>query len=288
MAKKKSAKKKVKASKKSAKKSSSKKPAKKKKPVAKAKKALKKKPAKAKKVKAKKVSKPVKKAKLKPVKKAVIVKGKPAAKSNSLLLNKKLTSAFNIPSKPVIKIKNSGPPPVMTPKVSKVPPSPVKRVKKNDGEPVIPKEPLPKVIKTFSSKNEQKDSGKKLPPHPNQFSIEYIMHASAGLLFEFISSPSGLSEWFADDVNIRDGNFTFFWDGSTQVARQIAYKQDKLVRFQWEGKPDYSFFEFRIETDDLTNDTSLIVTDFTDDGDLASARLLWDNQINRLRKAIGS
>jgi uncharacterized protein YndB with AHSA1/START domain len=232
------------------------------------------------------------KAKLKPVKKAAPKKPvphhKPAASKKMLSKPAKKggSSPMHIPSKPVIVLKNQTPPPPLVKPVSKVPVSPMKREKKVNPDPPEEVVPLKKVIKTFSSKNDLKD--KKMPAHPNQYSIEYVLHASASLLFEVISSPSGLSEWFADDVNIRDGNFTFFWDGSTQVAKQIAYKQDKLVRFQWEGKPDYSFFEFRIETDDLTNDTSLIITDFAEDGDKESARLLWDNQINRLRKAIGS
>jgi hypothetical protein len=260
----------------------------------------------AKKARPKKAAKPVKKAIARPKAKASAKSGKPVKKvivkpvvksnlpsSRKVIIQpkglptKKGGSPMHIPAKPVIILKNQPKPlPIVKP-VSKVPVSPMKRDKKAITEPQEPVEPLKKVVKTFSIKNETKDH-KKLPPHPNQYSIEYVLHASATLLFEVISSPSGLSEWFADDVNIRDGNFTFFWDGSTQVAKQIAYKQDKLVRFQWEGKPDYSFFEFRIETDDLTNDTSLIITDFAEDGDKESARLLWDNQINRLRKAIGS
>ena len=238
--------------------------------------------------KAKKAA-PKAKTKGKPVKRAVVNKKpslkpkpakivKPPVKKVPVVIKKEVKDV-----KPVKQQAPLAPPPVQKPLVK----APAKRTKQ-----VVPTEPpeevvpLQKVVKTFSLKEDK--GSKKSPPHPNQFSIEYLVHASPSLLFEVISSPSGLSEWFADDVNIRDGNFTFFWDGSTQVAKQIAYKQDKLVRFQWEGRPDYTFFEFRIETDDLTNDTSLIITDFAEDGDKESARLLWDNQINRLRKAIGS
>ena len=242
--------------------------------------------------KVKKAAKPAKKAKA--VKKLVVKTKPPKLDLKKAILKAKLSIVSKNPIKthnPLASnmkgatIQRSSTAPV----VVKPKPFKLERPKKVEStEPPEPVIPLKKIIKTFSIKNDSKDSGKKIPPHPNQYSIEYIIHASNSLLFEVISSPSGLSEWFADDVNIRDGNFTFFWDGSTQVARQIAYKQDKLVRFQWEGKPDYTFFEFRIETDDLTNDTSLIVTDFVEDGDKESARLLWDNQINKLRKAIGS
>ncbi|MEW6469954.1 MAG: START-like domain-containing protein [Bacteroidota bacterium] len=162
-------------------------------------------------------------------------------------------------------------------------------VKKSDSsQSVSPPPPaLPrKVIRTTFSSSSLKD--KKREVHPNEYSFEYVMHASPALLFEMISTPSGLSEWFANDVNIRDGNFTFFWDGSEQVAKQIAYKDLKLVRFRWLDKPEYTFFEFRIEVDELTNESSLIITDFAEDGDKESARMLWDNEIAKLKKAIGS
>ena len=42
------------------------------------------------------------------------------------------------------------------------------------------------------------------------FSVEFDFHASPQLLFQYLSTPSGLSEWFADNVNSRGENFTFF------------------------------------------------------------------------------
>ena len=60
-------------------------------------------------------------------------------------------------------------------------------------------------------------------------------------------SPSGLSEWFSDDVNIRDGIYTFFWDGSEQKARLLTLKEEEFIRYQWMDRSDGSYFEFRIE-----------------------------------------
>ncbi|MBK6836085.1 MAG: SRPBCC domain-containing protein [Bacteroidetes bacterium] len=122
-----------------------------------------------------------------------------------------------------------------------------------------------------------------------KFELEYVVHSSASILFEFLTSPSGLSEWFCDDVNIRNENCSFVWDGVEQKAKLVKFIEEKLVRFQWEDKGDGSYFEFRIERDDLTNDISLMVTDFAETAEeRESSKLLWDSQIEQLMKVLGS
>lgn len=122
-----------------------------------------------------------------------------------------------------------------------------------------------------------------------KFEIEYLVHASSELLFEFLTTPSGLSEWFADDVNIRQGVYTFYWDGAEQQAKLIGYKEPRMARFQWADKSDGSYFEFRIEVDELTRDTSLIITDFAEDpAEQHTSKLLWDSQVNKLLQVIGA
>lgn len=159
---------------------------------------------------------------------------------------------------------------------------------------------VPKQLRTFTNPMASLtvaklvDANKKGAALPKKepkgkFELEYVLHTSAGILYEFLTSPSGLSEWFADDVNIHDGVFTFFWEGSEQKAKLLGFKEDKFVKLQWLDKPDGTFFEFRIERDELTGDISLIVTDFADEAaDLKTSKLLWDSQINQLLHVIGS
>ena len=159
---------------------------------------------------------------------------------------------------------------------------------------------VPKQLRTFTNPMASLtvaklgDGNKKSAALPKKepkgkFELEYVLHTSAGILYEFLTSPSGLSEWFADDVNIHDGVFTFFWEGSEQKAKLLGFKEDKFVKLQWLDKPDGTFFEFRIERDELTGDISLIVTDFADEAaDLKTSKLLWDSQINQLLHVIGS
>jgi hypothetical protein len=100
-----------------------------------------------------------------------------------------------------------------------------------------------------------------------------------------------MSEWFCDDVNSRSEMFTFFWDGSEEQARLIKKQQDRLVRFRWISDEEdglETYFEFRIEVDALTNDTSIIVTDFAESDDMEEAKLLWDSQIRELQHLIGA
>ncbi len=124
---------------------------------------------------------------------------------------------------------------------------------------------------------------------PGKFEMEFVIHASAEMLYEFLSTPSGLSEWFCDDLNIRNGIYTFIWEDQLQQARLLKTLELQLVRFQWVEKTDGSYFEFRIQRDDLTNDISLIVTDFADSvGDRESSKLLWNSQIEKLMHVIGS
>jgi len=167
----------------------------------------------------------------------------------------------------------------------------VKPKKKNSKE--------PKQIRTFvnpmASLTVAKvfKEGKRTITNPKEpkgkFILEFVLGTSPAILYEFLTTPSGLSEWFADDVNIHDGVFTFFWDGSEQKALLLDFKEEKYIRFQWIDKPEGTYFEFKIEVDELTGDVSLMVTDFADEGsDLETSKRLWDSQIHTLMHVIGS
>ena len=123
------------------------------------------------------------------------------------------------------------------------------------------------------------------------FSIEYNIQASPQLLFQYLSTPSGLSEWFADNVNSRGEIYTFIWDGSEEVAKLIQIKANEKVKFQWindENSSDNEFFEFKIEVDEITKDVSLIITDFSDDDELEESKMLWENSVATLKQVLGS
>ncbi|HEV7230896.1 MAG TPA: START-like domain-containing protein [Bacteroidia bacterium] len=131
--------------------------------------------------------------------------------------------------------------------------------------------------------------GKNKAEPKGKFELEFLVKSSPTLLFDFLSTPSGLSEWFADDVDIRNEEFTFHWDGQVQRAKLLAYKQDHMIRLRWNDKNEDFYFEFRIDHDDLTGDVTLIVTDFGEsEDDLRTSRLLWESQVSKLLKVLGA
>ena len=123
-----------------------------------------------------------------------------------------------------------------------------------------------------------------------KYSLEYPIQSSIKILYARLSTLSGLSEWFANDVNSnREGIYTFTWEGSQQQATLVNKKKDSFIRFQWLDSSEEEYFEFLIQIDELTNDVSLIITDFADDeSDREDAEQLWDVQIVKLKSTIGS
>lgn len=123
-----------------------------------------------------------------------------------------------------------------------------------------------------------------------KYELEIPIHASPRMLYQYISSPSNLQEWFADRVNARGKVFTFEWDGSEEQAELITKKSEERIRFKWlESEGDDSFFEIRIQVDALTKDVSLIITDFAEDEDeVEESKQLWENQIDELKHTIGA
>lgn len=121
-----------------------------------------------------------------------------------------------------------------------------------------------------------------------KFELEFVIQSSPQLLFQYLSTPSGLSEWFADNVNSRGERFTFIWDGAEETALLLKRKTDEFVRFRWEYNEDESYFEMRIIVDEITKDVSLFIIDFAEEDELDEAKMLWDNQVSDLKQILGS
>ncbi|HRZ31902.1 MAG TPA: START-like domain-containing protein [Flavobacterium sp.] len=124
-----------------------------------------------------------------------------------------------------------------------------------------------------------------------RYEIEFAVNSSPQLLYQYISTPSGLSEWFADNVNSRGELFTFIWDDSKERARLASKKSNERVKFRWiddQDKDTDYFFELRISEDEITKDVSLVVVDFAFEDELTESKQLWENQISDLKHVIGS
>lgn len=124
-----------------------------------------------------------------------------------------------------------------------------------------------------------------------KFELEYLLKTSTKVLDNMISTPSGLSEWFADDVNIKDDVYTFIWDGSEEEARLITKKAHSKVKWKWiEDEEDGidSYFEVRYEVDPMTKAVVLTITDFAEPDEIEEAKRLWEQQIGELKRVLGA
>ena len=122
----------------------------------------------------------------------------------------------------------------------------------------------------------------------HKIELEYLFNCSPKALFSRLSSPEGLSEWFANKVDAEKDLFTFIWDKTESKAKLSAIKENRLVRFEWlddEGEDNY--FEFRISVHELTNDLALIITDFANPEEKEDTIFLWDTQITDLKRVLG-
>jgi uncharacterized protein YndB with AHSA1/START domain len=122
-----------------------------------------------------------------------------------------------------------------------------------------------------------------------KFELEYTLNCSPKVLFSRLSTPEGLGEWFAENVNVDGDLFTFFWDSSESKARLAALKENKLVRFEWLNldNDEENYFEFRINIDELTGDLALLITDFAEETEKEDSVSLWDSQIADLKRMLG-
>ena len=102
--------------------------------------------------------------------------------------------------------------------------------------------------------------------------LEYVLNCSPKVLFNWLSTASGLAEWFADDVKVKGKKFTFIWEGSEQSAEMTLHKENRLVRYTWLDEEE-GYFEFRISQDELTGDVSLIIIDFAEEDEIGRAHV---------------
>lgn len=125
------------------------------------------------------------------------------------------------------------------------------------------------------------------------FTKDFEVHASIKMLYPYIQTASGLSEWFADDVNISPEKvFTFVWDHEEHKAKMIAHRANHFVRFEYlpeskEDEKDPSYFELRLEVNELTQTTFLKVIDYSDFDDLNELDDLWEGLMDNLRGVVG-
>ena len=122
-----------------------------------------------------------------------------------------------------------------------------------------------------------------------KFNIEYqLRSASINILWHSISSPLGLAEWFADGVTVNGNEYTFSWEGNEQTAFLIHTKTNCNIRFQWDEDANSEYyFELKIVTLEVTGNLALVITDFAEPDEKEDLIMLWNKQIEMLRRKTG-
>ncbi|MCD7937482.1 MAG: hypothetical protein LUG98_11525 [Tannerellaceae bacterium] len=122
-----------------------------------------------------------------------------------------------------------------------------------------------------------------------KFHIEYVFDkVSRRSLWNHLTTPPGLSAWFADDVFIKDKVYTFKWDREEQSAEILSIKPEISIRYRWVDEDEENvYFEFRLHTVELTGATALEITDFAEPDEKEDSIELWDTQIEELKRTLG-
>lgn len=122
-----------------------------------------------------------------------------------------------------------------------------------------------------------------------KFTIEYPLdNASESILWKMIGDPLGLALWFSDGVTVEGDEYTFSWENHLQTAILQAITEGRNIRFHWkEDKDSEAYFQFEIVTQDLSGHIGLLITDYATPGDKEDSILLWNKQIDDLRRKAG-
>ncbi|MFN8288192.1 MAG: START-like domain-containing protein [Chitinophagales bacterium] len=121
-----------------------------------------------------------------------------------------------------------------------------------------------------------------------QYTLEYIVHSSPAILFEFLTQTTNLAQWFSDYCDSSGDIFIFGWGGSYQRAKQIELIEDQFVKYHWEDSPKNEFFSFKVYKSEISNETVLEITDFAEAKEIKEQTFLWDKQVEDLKHAIGA
>lgn len=126
-------------------------------------------------------------------------------------------------------------------------------------------------------------------PAKERVVMEFYLNSSPNALYELLSTPSGFSEWYCQDVDVRGDQYTFIWDGEREETTLIGRKLGEVIRFRRNDDDDpESFFEFRVRIDAMTNEVCLVVTDHAWPDEVDETRNLWASQIDTLGRVLGA
>lgn len=122
-----------------------------------------------------------------------------------------------------------------------------------------------------------------------KFIVEKMFKSSPAILYNFLSTPSGLVQWFADHVDLNGDVYSFFWNGVEEKAKTLLHYENELLRIKMlDDDFAQGYIEYRIGKSEITGDTILYITDFAEENEIKDAIDLWESQLDDLAKCMGA
>ncbi len=131
-----------------------------------------------------------------------------------------------------------------------------------------------------------------------KFQTEFEINASKKMLFPYLNSASGLSQWYAEDVTINEDKiFNFKWDGEDHKAKIAAQRTNHFVKFEFiaengntspdEDQEDPSYLELKLDMNELTQSVFLTITDYSESDDFEELQDVWESLVYNLKEIVG-
>lgn len=126
-----------------------------------------------------------------------------------------------------------------------------------------------------------------------RFEMEYPINASPKLLFPYLASASGLSQWFCDDVRLDpDHRLNMVWDRQNHFAEIALQRPGRSIRYVFlderkQALNDANYLDFSLEYSKITDSVFLRVTDYSDHSNDQEQQELWDGLVGKLREQVG-
>jgi hypothetical protein len=121
-----------------------------------------------------------------------------------------------------------------------------------------------------------------------KFSQEYPFKTSPKVLFNYISTPGGLQQWFAEKVTMDSNHlYHFTWDEEEHIAELTSSRLNKSTRFDFVGPDEGNYIEFKLVLSEIDNSIFLKITDYSDNVDEADLESVWKGFIADLKEIVG-
>ena len=126
-----------------------------------------------------------------------------------------------------------------------------------------------------------------------RFVVEFPINASPKILFPYLATASGLSQWFCDDVRYVEGQrLNFIWDNENHYAEISGQRLNRAIRFVFLNElrqtiSDANYLEFSLDSSLVTDEVYLRVVDYSSTQDSNEQFEMWDGLVAKLREQVG-